>query len=49
MAKKVVASMKGDSKFAKVIRMVKGKKGAYKFVEEIVPTDEVKEYLNEKV
>ena len=35
MAKKVMASLSGlNQNSRKVIRMIKGKKGAYKFVEE---------------
>ncbi len=48
MAKKVVASLKKtDGKgYSKVIRMVKSEKsGAYSFKEEIMPTDNVKDYL----
>lgn len=48
MAKKVVASLKKkDAKgFSKVIKAVKSEKtGAYTFKEEIVPVDNVKEYL----
>lgn len=51
MAKKVVASMKtGTGKdFSKVIRMVKSPKtGAYTFKEEIVPNDQLKDYLAAK-
>ncbi len=51
MAKKVVATLKkGDGKgFSKVIRMVKSPKtGAYAFKEEIIPADNVKEYLEKK-
>ena len=50
MAKKVVASMQASAKnYAKVIRMVKSPKtGAYSFKEEIVPNDQVKEYLSKK-
>lgn len=51
MAKKVIASMKVASgkDFAKVIRMVKSPKtGAYTFKEEIVPNDQIKEYLASK-
>lgn len=47
MAKKAVASMqKGAGKgYAKVIKMVKSEKsGAYTFVEDIVPNEEVKDY-----
>lgn len=48
MAKKAVASLqKGAGKgYAKVIKMVKSEKsGAYTFVENIVPNDEVKDYF----
>ncbi len=51
MAKKVVASLqKGAGKaYSKVIRMVKSEKsGAYTFVEEIVPNEQVKEYFAQK-
>ena len=50
MAKKVVASMQTASKnYAKVIRMVKSPKtGAYSFKEDIVPNDQVKEFLAKK-
>lgn len=51
MAKKVVATLKTTTgkDFAKVIRMVKSPKtGAYAFKEEIVPNDQVKEYLKKK-
>jgi len=51
MAKKVVATLqKADAKnFAKVIRMVRSPKtGAYMFKEEIIPSDEVKEYFVKK-
>jgi hypothetical protein len=51
MAKKVVASLqKGAGKaYSKVIKMVKSEKsGAYTFVEEIVPNDQVKEYFAKK-
>ncbi|HWR99230.1 MAG TPA: DUF4295 domain-containing protein [Prolixibacteraceae bacterium] len=51
MAKKVVASLqKGAGKaYSKVIRMVKSEKsGAYTFVEEIVPNEQVKEYFAKK-
>jgi hypothetical protein len=51
MAKKVVASMKTTTgkDFAKVIRMVKSPKtGAYSFKEDIVPNDQVKEFLSKK-
>jgi len=48
MAKKTVASLqKGSDKgFSKVIRMVKSEKtGAYIFKEEIVSSDDVKDYF----
>ena len=50
MAKKVVASLQSSGKdFAKVIRMAKtGKSGAYTFKEEVIPTDQVKDYFTKK-
>ena len=48
MAKKTVATLKKkDAKgFAKVVKAVKSEKtGAYTFKEEIIPADDVKEYL----
>ncbi|MDY6371937.1 MAG: DUF4295 domain-containing protein [Bacteroidales bacterium] len=51
MAKKVVATLKTSTgkSFAKVIRMVRSEKtGAYMFKEEIVPSDDVQEYLKKK-
>ena len=50
MAKKVVASLQTSGKdFAKVIRMVKSpKSGAYAFKEEVIPTDQVKDYFTKK-
>jgi hypothetical protein len=51
MAKKVVASLqKGAGKgYSKVIKMVKSEKtGAYSFVEEVVPNDNVKDYFAKK-
>lgn len=51
MAKKVVATLKTSTgkSFAKVIRMVRSPKtGAYVFQEEIVPSDNVQEYLKKK-
>ncbi len=51
MAKKVVASLqKGAGKgYSKVIKMVKSEKtGAYTFVEEVVPNDNVKDYFAKK-
>ncbi len=50
MAKKVVASLQSSGKdFAKVIRMAKSPKtGAYTFKEDIIPTDQVKDYFTKK-
>lgn len=51
MAKKVVATLKTSTGkgFAKVIRMVRSEKtGAYMFQEEIIPSDNVQEYLKKK-
>ncbi len=50
MAKKVVATLQSSGKdFAKVIKMVKSPKtGAYSFKEEILPTDQVKEFFAKK-
>ena len=51
MAKKVVATLKTSTgkSYAKVIRMVRSEKtGAYMFQEEIVPSDNVQEYLKKK-
>ncbi len=50
MAKKVVASLQSSGKdFAKVIRMAKSpKSGAYTFKEEVIPTDQVKDYFSKK-
>lgn len=47
MAKKVVATLQSSGKdFAKVIRIRKSaKNGAYSFKEEIIPTNEVKDYF----
>ncbi len=47
MAKKVVASLQSSGKdFAKVIKMKKSpKSGAYSFKEEIIPTNQVKDYF----
>jgi hypothetical protein len=48
MAKKVVASLqKGAGKgYSKVIKMVKSEKtGAYTFLEEIIPNDNVKDHF----
>jgi hypothetical protein len=50
MAKKVVATLQtGEGKnFAKVIKMVKTKKGSYQFKEEIVHVDHVKDFFAKK-
>ena len=51
MAKKVVATLKTSSgkSFAKVIRMVRSPKtNAYMFQEEVMPSDNVQEYLKKK-
>ena len=50
MAKKVVASLQSSGKdFAKVIRMAKSNKsGAYTFKEEVIPTNQVKNYFAKK-
>jgi hypothetical protein len=50
MAKKVVASLQTSGKdFAKVIKMVKSpKSGAYMFKENIIPSDQVKNFLAKK-
>lgn len=50
MAKKVVASLQQSGKdFAKVIKLAKSPKtGAYTFKEDIVPTDQVKDYFSKK-
>lgn len=51
MAKKVVATLRTSTgkDFAKVIKMVKSEKtGAYQFKENIVPNDQVKEFLSKK-
>lgn len=51
MAKKVVATLKTQTgkSYAKVIRMVRSPKtNAYTFKEEIVPSDNVQEYLKKK-
>lgn len=50
MAKKVVASLQSSGKdFAKVIKMTKSPKtGAYSFKEDVIPTDQVKEYFAKK-
>jgi len=50
MAKKVVATLQTQGKdFAKVIRMKKSDKtGAYSFQEDVIPNDQVKEFLAKK-
>lgn len=50
MAKKVVATLQTSGKdFAKVIKMVKSpKSGAYTFKEEIIPTEQVKDFFDKK-
>jgi len=53
MAKKAVASFSGDKSASrnsvKCIRLVRSSRsGAYAFKEEIVPTDQVKEFFSEK-
>ncbi len=51
MAKKVVATLQtGKGRhYAKVIKMVKSPKtGAYSFKEDIVHTDHIKDYFNQK-
>ena len=50
MAKKVVASLQSSGKdFAKVIRMSRtGKSGSYTFKEEVIPTEQVKDYFSKK-
>jgi hypothetical protein len=50
MAKKVVASLQSSGKdFAKVVKMAKSpKSGAYTFKEEIIPSDQVKDFFAKK-
>ena len=50
MAKKVVATLQSSGKdFAKVIKLKRSpKSGAYTFKEEIIPTDQVKDYFAKK-
>ena len=50
MAKKVVATLQQSGKdYAKVIKMARSpKSGAYTFKEEIIPTDQVKTYFEQK-
>ena len=47
MAKKTVATLKksGGKTFTKVIKAVKNDKGNYTFKEEIMPSDEVNDFL----
>lgn len=48
MAKKVVATLKVKDKIgmAKVVRAIKNTTGTYSFKEEIVPGDQVQNFLN---
>jgi len=51
MAKKVVATLRTTSgkDYAKVIRMVRSPKtGAYTFKENIIPNDQIKDFLAKK-
>jgi hypothetical protein len=50
MAKKVVATLQTQGKdFAKVIRMKKSvKTGAYAFEEDVIPNDQVQDFLAKK-
>ena len=51
MAKKTVASFqKGEGRtYSKVIKMVKSEKtGSYTFQEDIIPSEEVKEFMDRK-
>jgi hypothetical protein len=51
MAKKVIATLRTTTSkdFAKLIRMVRSSKtGAYSFKEQIVPSDQIKDYLSGK-
>ena len=52
MAKKVVATLKskaGTKSMSKVIKMVKSEKtGSYTFMEDIIPSEDVKEFMNRK-
>ena len=50
MAKKVVATLQTAGKdFAKVIRVVKSpKSGAYTFKEDVIPNDQVQQFLASK-
>ena len=49
MAKKVVATLKkeGGKQWAKVVKAVKNEHGTYTFKEEMVPADEVQNYLKD--
>lgn len=48
MAKKVVADFKKDTEkdYVKLVKMIKGKKGAYQFIEKMVKKEDVDKYLN---
>ena len=47
MAKKTIASLQTSTKdYVKIIKMEKNKKGNYGFVEKIMKTKDMKEYLN---
>ena len=50
MAKRVVATLQSSGKdYAKVIKAVRSPKtGPYTFKEEVIPTDQVKEYFAKK-
>jgi len=50
MAKKAVASLQkgGSKKLTKAIKMVKGKKGDYVFIEKIISVETVNEWLTKK-
>lgn len=50
MAKKTVATLKkADAKvFVKVIKMVKSAKGGYSFQEQVVPSEQVKDIMDDK-
>lgn len=51
MAKKTVATLKkeGGVGFTKVIRPIKNEKGAYSFLEDIVPNDRIKDLIDGKI
>ncbi|MFK7899851.1 MAG: DUF4295 domain-containing protein [Cyclobacteriaceae bacterium] len=50
MAKKTVATLqkKDSAGLAKVVKAVRKENGAYTFREEMIPADQVKEYLSKK-